>query len=235
MKEEPKDHTKTLEIIGTVLLSVASLAVAWCSYQSGLWNGKQNFRLAESNLYYKRAQEKLSEASRQQQIDIAVTINFLEAVLDKRQNRIQYYLKRGRPGLAPVLTAWLSLDPLHNDNAPAHPLLMNEYKKLITVSMAASDSATSNAARLWQEAQHDNSVSDFYTLYTVIFSLVMFLVAISTKLTHIRIAYSCVVFACGIFVAALTLLLLTTPIAEISGAADDVNAVKFIKQLVHKK
>ena len=205
-----------LEIGGTVLLAVASLAVAWCSYQSALWNGQQDFRLAESSLYYRRANERLLMVAQQQEIDAAITINFMEAVLENRRSRIDYYRKRARFDLAPIFNAWLLKDPIHNNKAPAHPLVMDEYKQLVKLSLAASDSATNQAVLLWKEAQVDNLTSDRYTLYTVIFSLVMLLGAIASKITLVRLAWGCMLFEATVFFVSLMLLLFSTPVAVIS-------------------
>jgi hypothetical protein len=211
-----KSTTNRIEITGTVLLSIASLAVAWCSYQSTLWNGKQVFTLAESNLNYRRAQEKLTMMAQQQEIDAAVTINFLEAVLDKRQNRIDYYKRRTRPELAAVLSTWLSMDPLRNDEAPAHPLMMEEYKLLSGSMRAAADSTRNRADLLWKEAQYYNKISDKYILHTVIFSLIMFLVAVATKVSNAKVAVASILFAGAIFLISILLLFFSMPIAQVS-------------------
>jgi hypothetical protein len=216
MEGVERDRTQTLEILGTVILSIASLAVAWCSYQSTLWNGKQVFCLARSNGYYRQSIEKLFIVWQQQQIDAVVTLNFLDAVLDKRHTRIDYYRKRGQSELTKVLNTWLLMDPVHNDSAPAHPLLMEEYKKMVRSSLAAADSATMQADRLWDEAQRYNTISDKYILYTVIFSLVMLLCAVATKLTRLQIAFICMLVTGTIFFITLVLLLVFMPIANIS-------------------
>lgn len=212
-----KDRTWTLEIIGTVILSVASLAVAWCTYQSTLWNGKQVFKLAESNAYYREAVEKTFIVWQQQEIDAVVTLNFLEAVLEKRQTMIDYYRKRGTSELTKILNNWLLMDPVHNEKMPAHPLLMSAYKQLVKSSMAAADSATSKAVLSWEEAQALNTISDHYILYTVIFTLIMVLCAVATKLTRLRIAFVSMLITGSIFIIALLLLFILMPIAGASG------------------
>ena len=211
-----KDKSNAIEITGTVFLSIASLAVAWCSYQSNLWNGKQVFTLAESNLNHRRAQERSGMLSKQQEIDAAVTINFLEAVLDQRPNRVEYYKRRTRPELAAVLSTWLSMDPLRNDLAPAHPLMMNEYKMLSDSAQSAVDSLRQKADLLWKEAQINNNISDNYILYTVLFSLIMFLEALATKFTHPKVAFAGMLFAGMAFLITIILLFVNMPRAYVS-------------------
>lgn len=211
-----KDNTWHLEIIGTVILSIASLAVAWCTYQSTIWNGKQVFCLAKSNTYYRQSLEEMFKAWQQQQIDAVVTLNFLEAVLEQRHMQVDYYRNRSRPELRNIFNAWLMTNPVHNNSAPAHPLLMEEYKMMIRSSRAAADSTRAKGDRLWDQAQQYNSISDRYILYTVIFSLVMLLCAVATKLTRLRIAFMSMLVTGTIFFIALMLLLILMPIANIS-------------------
>lgn len=209
------DHRTRLEIIGTVLLSIASLVVAWCTYQSTLWNGEQDFRMAEANICYRRANEFTVLAAQQREIDASITLSFVEAVIDKKQDRIDYYLKRSDSELARVLSNWLSTNPLQNNISPANPLNMPAYQRLMQVSKNSSDSAMRKAEELWQEAKRNNTISDQYTLFTVIFSLVVFLCAVGTKLTKIKVAYACLIFASSIFLLTLILLLVTMPVARI--------------------
>lgn len=216
MEGGEKDSTWTLEIIATVILSIASLSVAWCTYQSTLWNGKQVLCLARSNGYYRESVEKLFIVWQQQQMDAVVTLNFLEAVLEKRQTQIDYYRRRGNSALTKILNNWLSMDPVHNDSAPVHPLLMEEYKTMIRSMRAAADSATANGERLWDEGQRYNTISDKYVLYTVIFSLVMLLCAVSSKFSRLQMAFTCMLITGALFIIALLCLLIWMPIAGIS-------------------
>jgi hypothetical protein len=48
--EQKADRSRNrLEINNTIILSIATLAITWCSYQTNLWNGIQTFNLAQSN------------------------------------------------------------------------------------------------------------------------------------------------------------------------------------------
>jgi hypothetical protein len=209
------DQRTRLEIFGTVLLSMASLLVAWCTYQSTLWNGEQDFRMAEANICYRRANEFTVLAAQKREIDASITLSFMDAVFEKRQDKINYFLKRSNPQLSSVLSDWLSTKPLQNSNAPSHPLEMDTYKRLMQASKYSSDSSMRQAEALWQEAKRDNTYSDSYTLFTVIFSLAMFLSAVGTKLTRIKVAYTSLIFAGSIFMLTLILLIVNMPVARI--------------------
>jgi hypothetical protein len=210
------DQRTRIEILGTVLLSVASLAVAWCTYQSTLWNGEQDFRMAEASICYRRANEFTVIAAQQREIDASITLSFMDAVIGKQQDKINYFLKRGNPQLTSILSDWLNTKPLQNSTGPAHPLEMDAYKRMMQASKHSSDSAMRTAEALWQEAKKDNTYSDGYTLFTVVFSIVMFLSGIGTKLTRNKVAYTSLIFAGSIFLLTLILLIVTMPVAHIS-------------------
>jgi hypothetical protein len=210
------DQRARIEIIGTVLLAIASLTVAWCTYQSTLWNGEQDFRMAEASICYRRANEFTVLAAQKRELDGAVTLSFMDAVIEKRQDKINYFLGRSNPQLASILSDWLATKPLQNPNAPAHPLEMEAYKRLMQASKKSSDSAMRKAEGLWQEAKNNNNTSDSYTLYTVIFSLVMFLCAVCTKLTRLKLAYTTMIFAGTILLITLILLIINMPVAQLT-------------------
>jgi len=210
------DQRTRLEVIGTVLLSVASLAVAWCTYQSTLWNGEQDFRMAEANFSYRRANEFTVLAAQRRERDESITLSFVNAVIENRQDKINYYLQRSRTQLSYILSDWLKTNPLQNSNAPVNPLEMPAYQQLMQASKLSSDSTMAQAEALWLEAKKNNTSSDIYTLFTVIFSLVMFICGVSTKLTRIKVAYTSLIFASSIFLLTLILLIVTMPVAKIS-------------------
>src|SRR6476659_7130860 len=97
-----------LEIYNTIILAIATLSVAWCSYQSALWNGIQTFRLADSNKYGRLAQQKAIQAGQKIAMDEAVIITFTDAVLNKNQQRIDFILK-GTGELSRVMSLWMKM------------------------------------------------------------------------------------------------------------------------------
>ena len=67
-----------LEINNTIILSIATLAITWCSYQSNLWNGIQTFNLAQSNKFSRDAQQQAIQSGQRTQMDEAIIINFFD-------------------------------------------------------------------------------------------------------------------------------------------------------------
>jgi hypothetical protein len=203
-----------LEVGNTLILSIATLAITWCSYQSTLWNGIQTFKLAESAKYNRMAQEKNLATIQHQAMDENLVIGFVQLVLDNEKNKIDFSLSRVRPELAAVLRQWIALNPKTNMEAPAHPMAMKEYKNLFNKDAAEVLEDLNLADKKWAEAQSANTYSDRYSLFTVIFSMIMFLGAITTKLTQVKLSFLVILMSGVICIAILFLLFLYMPLAK---------------------
>src|SRR5215468_9437530 len=102
-----------LEIYNTIILAVATLCAAWCSYQGSLWNGIQTFRLADSNKYSRLAQQILIRSDQAKTMEESAFISFMDAVFDQDKKRIDYILKGLRPELSKILSDWMRLNALN--------------------------------------------------------------------------------------------------------------------------
>src|SRR5690348_18289183 len=49
MTDNTSHIDQKIEIISAIMLAVIIVAIAWCAYQSTLWNGIQTFKLHEVN------------------------------------------------------------------------------------------------------------------------------------------------------------------------------------------
>lgn len=205
------ERRNRFEIYNTIILAIATLSVAWCSYQSTLWNGIQTFRLAESNKYGRLSQQNVIQAGQRVTLDQSIIISFINAVIDKNDQRIKLILK-GTGELSPIMSEWLQLYNTKDSTAPLHPMLMPAYRDLLNKRMAASEKLNEKANELFDQADKANRIADNYTLFTVLFSMVMFLGAIATKTTRPQVSIALVTFAGLICVFVLIILFSTMPI-----------------------
>ena len=203
-----------LEIINTVVISVATLAIAWCTYQGSLWNGIQTVNLIESSVADLQALEKTTNLEQQQEIDATAVMNFANAVVDDKPERINFYLHHGRPEMSRIFEAWLKTDPLKNPNAPSHPMAMEEYQTLLSKTRSEEAQLKNRSAVLKATGLEANLHSDNYTLFTVVFSLVLFLNGISAKVSSARIMRLFSISSAVICLIALILLFMTLPVAS---------------------
>jgi hypothetical protein len=203
-----------LEVYNTIILAIATLAVAWCSYQASLWSGLQTFRLAESNKYSRLAQQKLIQSGQGKAMDEAVIINFIQAVFDNDRRKIDYIIKGVRPELANILSHWLQSHPLETASAPRHPMVMPEYEELMGKRMEESGKMSLKAEEAFKAAQAANMSGDRYSLLTVLLSMVMFLGAITTKLVRTNVRLMLTIVAAIICIGVLIVVFFYMPVAH---------------------
>jgi len=202
-----------LEVYNTIILGIATLAVAWCSYQNTLWSGNQTFRLAESNKYSRLAQQTLIRSGQTEAMEETLIIEFVAAAFDRNQRKTDYILKGIRPELSIILSNWLGSHPFENNAAPRHPMVMPEYKALRGKRIEESEKLTAKANEAFDEAQKANTNADRYSLLSVMFSMVMFLGAITTKLVRIQLQFTLTLISAIICIAMLALTLFYMPVA----------------------
>lgn len=213
MTSENDLRQSRLETWITVILAIATLSVAWCSYQSALWNGRQTFHLAESNKYGRLAQQNAIQVGQRIAMDEAVIITFTDAALSKNQQRIDFILK-GTGELSAVMASWLKKYRAMDINAPLHPMIMPEYKELIKIRMQESEKMSRKGAELYEQANQANKIADTYTMFTVLFSMVMFLGAIATRLLRTQPKMILTILSAIICVGVLMIVIFSMPVAQ---------------------
>lgn len=77
---DKKEHFKHFtELTTTIIISLATLSSAWCTYQATLWGGIQIFRLSEVNDLGRRSSEKTVHAGQMRMIDGILFVEYLKA------------------------------------------------------------------------------------------------------------------------------------------------------------
>ncbi|HEV8507184.1 MAG TPA: hypothetical protein VGQ53_17355 [Chitinophagaceae bacterium] len=203
-----------LEIYNTIILAVATLCAAWCSYQGSLWNGIQTFRLADSNKYSRLAQQILIRSDQAKTMEETAIISFMDAVFDKDKKRVDYMLKGLRPELSKVLSDWMQADPFDDSTAPRNPMTMPGYLELMEKRTEESEKMSGKAAEAFDSGSKANLIADKYSFLTVMFSTVMFLSAITTKLVRPQAGLLLLIISALICVAVLLLTIFSMPVAH---------------------
>jgi hypothetical protein len=194
-----------LELAATILLAVAAVATAWCSYQANRWNGEQSKQSGTTNrlrLEAARAQG-LSEA--QTEVDVATFTQWIDAYALRREELADFYFKRFRAEFKPAVVAWLATRPLTNPKAPLSPFAMPEYK---LAAAAEADRLDAEAAASSDLVHRNIQRNANYVLGVVLFAVSLFLAGMSTKLRVRRLRI--VLLVCGYFVFLTTIVWIAT-------------------------
>ena len=203
-----------LEIYNTIILAIATLCAAWCSYQGSLWDGIQTFRLSDFSKYSRFAQQILIRSDQAKTMDEGAVISFMDAVFEKDKTRMDYMLKGLRPELSKILSDWMQLNALNDSTAPRNPMLTPAYLELMKTRIEESEKMNAKAAEAFDGGNKANLVSDTYNFLTVMFSTVMFLSAITTKLVRPQAGLLLLVISALICIAVLLLTIFSMPIAH---------------------
>ncbi|MBV8066998.1 MAG: hypothetical protein JO113_03395 [Candidatus Eremiobacteraeota bacterium] len=174
---------RVVDVASVVLISIAAVLTAICSYQSGRWDGRQAQLYNRADAEHTYAAEASDRSNVLTAIDVGVFLNYLDAV-DRRDQRMADFLAaRMRPEMRPAMRAWLATRPLQNPRAPSSPFVMPQYT-LRTRTQGSKWEADAHAN--FEAAIVANRHADDFLLLTVIFAGVSFLAGISTKLVFPR-------------------------------------------------
>ncbi|MFN8390130.1 MAG: hypothetical protein U0136_07575 [Bdellovibrionota bacterium] len=204
---ENNQSLSSLEKWAALVLAFTALATAWSAYQSSRWEGVQTFKLNEARTQQTLAEQEILKLNQRRSTDGMLVLTIAEALVEGRTNTIDYFVPRMRPELRAVLERWLALDPLHNPNAPAHPLVMPEYSDTILKEFQDREQSLRKSYQdNLTEAQNAGAVSESYVLLTVLFALVLFFAGISSTFRSSRIEGTLLLLGTVILLATLCML-----------------------------
>jgi hypothetical protein len=172
---------RILEICTVAVLALAALATAWSGYQASLWDGTQSSNYTQASGSRTNAAQLRTEANQFRLADLNVFANYIDAVLGEDEAVADFYFQRFRDEFRVAYDSWIALDPLNNSAAPAAPLAMPEYQ---LASDLEADRLEARADELFAAGEEANTVSDVYTLTTLLFAAVLFFAAISERFEY---------------------------------------------------
>ena len=185
-----------VELISTIVLSIATIFVAWSAFQSGKWSGVQAIAFSEAGAARVESTRFDTEAGQQTQIDITLFTEWIGAIFSELDDGIEvidadgefvpirgtfsnFLYLRMRAEFKPALEAWLDTDPVNNADAPPSPFAMEDYQ---VASRVEADRFLAEAEAKSQEARDANQISDTYVLTAVLFAMVLFFGGVASKL-----------------------------------------------------
>src|ERR1700684_2396022 len=171
-------HSRIVQIVEGVLLSIVTLTAAWAGYSAARWSTDSRVEIAESSTLRNLATRADLEANTLRNFD-ASTVNawFIAFTLNSPQKEA-IAVRRFRPAFRVAFNAWIATDPLHNPHAPPGPTYMPQYKlPAQTQAYALDDKATAK----FSEGTQAGLTGDNYVQITVFLAAVLFLVGIGSS------------------------------------------------------
>src|SRR5947208_8418559 len=167
-----------VEPVAALLMALATLSTAWCSYQSAAWTRQSNRLMNEFNTLERRAGVLNIQGMQQATIHTGMFMQALAAHHAGNDKLANFYVERFPPELRKAYDAWMAQKPFENPNADPHPFVPKLY---VTPGTREATEATAKAADSQQQAGAAGSVSGQYLANTVLFATVLFFASASGK------------------------------------------------------
>lgn len=178
MNEHDTKHQR-YEMMATILMAVATIATAWCAYQSTVWSGLQEFEMHDAQELSREVNTLRTIGLERSIIDLSLFESFLDAHLSGNQQLAEFYRQRFPPRLKVPFESWWATEPFTNPNAPSHVFAMKNY---VVSENVRADSLHKVALTAMSRAHESNAHSEHYILLTVIFASVLFFGGITSNI-----------------------------------------------------
>jgi hypothetical protein len=167
--------TKRVQLLSTILLAVAAVTTAWCSYQAARWTAEYRAASGHTNAIRLEAARAQGLAEAETEVDVATFTQWVDAYALGRTKLADFYFKRFRKEFRPAVLAWLATKPLTNPEAPLTPFAMPQYKLTATKTARQLDAD----AELSSAKGRDNQRSTNYVLAVVLCASSLFFAGMS--------------------------------------------------------
>src|ERR1700745_2441238 len=112
----PQEKKRWVEPVTALLMALATLSTAWCSYQSAAWTRKSNGLMNEFNALERKAGVLSLQGMQQATIHTALFMEVLAAKQADNEQLANFYVERFPPDLRKAYDAWLAQKPFVNPN-----------------------------------------------------------------------------------------------------------------------
>jgi hypothetical protein len=197
---ENRRWEEVIEILGVLLLAVAAVATAWGGYQAAKGDGRQSILYAEAGV--DRVQATTVAIAGEQRL-AADASTFNEWLGAKRANDrvLQAMLvRRFSPEYRTAFDAWQKTAPFTTPSAPPGPGYMPEYHN---PQLEQAEHLNEEAVATEEEGTHARETAEKYIGATVLFALVLFLVAVSQRFRIWGVRIAAIAMAAGLLSYAL--------------------------------
>ena len=167
-----------LEILSAVLLSLATVGIAWSGYQAARWSGHQAALYTEASTARSFANRNATVAAQQRTQDLLNFNRWLDARIQGQSVLDDLYQRRFRREFRPAFEAWLAADPLNNPGAIPSPLRQKVY---VVKRAERARQLEEKGDRKFEEGKQATENADDYVFATVFYAVVLFFAGISLR------------------------------------------------------
>ena len=162
------------ETVVLIVLSITAVLTAWCGFESSQWSGDMSIAFTQASDARIEAARQAGVANAARQADLSIWGVYLQARAQGDSALGSYVEQRFTDHFRVAFRAWIA-----DGEQASGPFKMKEYVPPGTTEAAAADQ---RADRRFADALTFNKYGDNYTILTVLFALVLFFAATSTRL-----------------------------------------------------
>jgi hypothetical protein len=181
-REQPIEGNRrwedVIEILGVLMLAVAAVATAWGSFQAAKGDGLQSILYAEAGVDRVQANTAATLGQQRLAADGAMFSAWLEARAANDTELQAMLVRRFSPEYRTAFDAWLKTAPFTTPSAPPGPAYMAEYRN---PQLEQAKHLNEEAAATEEAGTHARETAEKYIGATVLFALVLFLVAVGQR------------------------------------------------------
>ncbi|HET9650223.1 MAG TPA: hypothetical protein VFP34_18610 [Microlunatus sp.] len=209
-KEEEVERRKhrweeVVEVIEVLVLSLAAIATAWSGFQASQWDERQGFSYGQATTQRFAASAASTLGGQQLAADSAMFSSWLGARAAGNADLEMVLVRRFTPDYRQAFDEWIKTDPLNNPSAPPGPGYMPGYKN---PNLEKAEQLNIEAAELFTAGTEAGEKAGKYVRMTVLFALVLFLIAAGQRFKQRLVRISANVLAVCMLAYALVYLIL---------------------------
>jgi hypothetical protein len=175
-QKRPTGHVR--ETVVMIVLSITAVLTAWCGFESSKWSGEMSIAFSQASSARIEAARQQGAANAARQGDLTIWGVYVQARATRDTALATYVERRFTDHFRVAYQAWLA-----QGESTSGPFKMKEYVPPGTTEAAAADQ---RADSRFADALKFNQRGDNYTILTVLFALVLFFAAASTRLGRPR-------------------------------------------------
>jgi len=185
-----------VEPVTAVLMALATVGTAWCSYKSASWTRQSNRLMNEYNSLERRAGVLTLQGMQSATIHSAMFMQMLAAREAGNEKLANFYVERFPPDVRKAYDAWLAQKPFENPKADPHPFVPNLYEARGSREAAELSAKAANNLLV---ARRAGNTSGQYLANTVLFATMLFFANAVLKFEQRRVRIVAFAFAVAVF------------------------------------
>ena len=192
--ERFRDPSRRIELVATILMSVAVVCSAYCAWQATRWGGVQATAFAEASSMRLESSKAMSTGVQQTAYDASTLLQLAVFAYSEGGTRTvtEFSERFMREEFKPFVDEWLAFEPFKNPEAPKTPFELEDFKN---AEIESARGLEEKASASFEEAKAANQTGDDYILATVYFATVLFFAGVSTKLDERVLVWAILVLA----------------------------------------